>query len=157
MGSIVSVKCQNQDCGYDTTLGVGPGMRLFYQVEDVEKGLRNGTIDNPEALKYLQETNGISCMGVYVCPKCRKLMSDEAMYFVLRRPADEPPGTRPDGRPNFYTLGKNGIRFEVVFPFGQPVCDFCRSELEPFPLRSPDAKCPKCGGKLTVKDSGMYD
>lgn len=142
MGILNNVKCRNPKCGYHATnLREGPGMMGFARNCKRTEAILNGEENLPEVRKILEAGGKISSTAVYLCPKCRKFVSNDAQ-FLLEPKADE----------------RGRKRNEVSFPFGTPTCSECGTELVLVPnVRSSKTKCPKCGNDMKTRIVGMFD
>ena len=88
--------------------------------------------------------NGAKIMtkGIYLCPKCNEFINNN-IYFLLDNFTESPFGT---------------VRYDVVFPFGNPVCDICNSDLVYIDnICSSKVKCPKCDSALNARKIGYTD
>ena len=142
MGDIYNVTCKSKECRYHATLRKGVGMWGFAQLRNYEKALLSGEITNEDVLFRVNKGGKIKSGGIYLCPTCREFMSDNTFYLI------ENLSYSPYGTP----------RFDVTFPFGNPVCKKCESQLEYIPkILSSKVKCPQCGGELKGKLAGCFD
>ena len=89
----------------------------------------------------IETENGAKIMtkGIYLCPKCNEFINNN-IYFLLDNFTETPFGT---------------VRYDVVFPFGNPVCDICNSDLVYIDnICSSKVKCPKCDSALNARKIG---
>lgn len=142
MGSIYSVTCKNKNCRYQKTLHEGPGMRAFAEMMNFRESILVDESSNPCASEKIKNGAKIMTKGVYLCPICKEF-KDNDIYFLLENFTESPYGT---------------IRYDVSFPFGNPFCDICNSELIYIKnILSSKVKCPKCDSILKARMIGHID
>lgn len=133
MADLITITCKNQACRYHAELRSGLNSGRFRRLRAFEKQLPEGTIPPGASL-----TTG----GVYLCPQCRSFMDSDA-FFLLENLRYTPFGT---------------LRFDVSFPFGEPLCPACGSGLTYIRnVLSSTVKCPRCGGDLKARIAGSSD
>jgi hypothetical protein len=142
MGTIYSVTCKNKDCRYHSRLHSGVGMLGFARLHNYEKALLSGDITNNDVLDRLANGAHIRAGGIYLCPACKELISD-GTFYLIENLTYSPYGT---------------ARYDVSFPFGEPVCKTCGSKLEFIRnVLSSKLKCPRCNNELKSRPVGNFD
>ena len=142
MGQMISIVCENPTCRYHVALRQGTGMRGFSKKMDFRDGILNGEIENAVAKSLLEKGAQIRANGIYLCPHCREFQTNE-IYFIADNLEDGP---------------NDEILFDAVFPFGEPKCSKCQTEMTLIKdILSSDVKCPKCGGTLKPESIGFFD
>ena len=142
MSELYSITCKNKACRYHKELRSGVGMDGFVQIKNYENDILDGKIENIKALKSIKEGGHIQACGIYLCSQCRELVNNAAYYLV------ENIIYSPYGTP----------RYDITFPFGEPLCTQCGSKLEYiWNVLSSKVKCPRCGEELRTRKSGRFD
>lgn len=145
MGGFVSVKCRNKACKYHVMLRLGVGMHGFREMRTMEQKILSGEMEASEKIKaLLQSGEHLDANAVYLCPKCRELVTDTS-FFIF-----EPIHVSPYGTVREYKLH---------YLDKEPVCKECGSLLDhllsPFSSKTP---CPKCGtANMISRDKGTFD
>ena len=142
MGSIYSVSCKDKNCGYHKELREGCGMLGFAEMMNFREALLNNESINTTACEKLKNGAKIMTKGIYLCQKCEDFKTSN-IYFLLENFTESPLGT---------------VRYDIAFPFGNPICDICNSELIYIKnILSSKVKCPKCGSDLKARMIGNTD
>lgn len=142
MGQMFSIVCDNPQCHYHANLRQGPGMFTFARAMNFRDAVVNGEIENEYAKSLFDHGAEIRTNGIYLCPHCREFQTNET-YFVADNLEDGP---------------NDEILYDAVFPFGEPRCSKCQTEMTLIKeILSPDVRCPKCGGTLRPESIGFFD
>ena len=142
MGEMYSITCRNKDCRYHVHLREGVGMIWFARMKNFEQQIISGEAHNPAAQDSIQKGAELRAGGIYVCHNCKEFKRDNT-YYLIENPVYSPFGT---------------ARYDVVFPFGEPICDQCGDKLEYIRnILSSKVNCPRCGGELKGKTVGCFD
>ena len=117
-------------------------MRMFAHSKKIEDDILSGKIVNQEALRLLKKGSNINTRAIYLCRKCKEFANNDTMYM----------------QDNITISPYGTARYDVVFPFGSPLCEVCGSKLEYIKnIRSSNVKCPKCGGDMKSRIAGYTD
>ena len=144
MGGFVSIKCRNKACKYHVMLRVGVGVQGDREIRAMEHRILEGEVEVSEKVKsLLQSGEHLEANAVYLCPKCRELVTDSS-FFIF-----EPIHVSPYGTVRQYKLH---------YLDKEPACKECGSLLthilSPFSSKTP---CPKCGSdNMISRDKGTF-
>jgi hypothetical protein len=142
MGRKYSVICKNKNCKFHTILREGPGMIGFANMMTFRESILLNECSNPSAAEKLKNGAKIMTRGIYICLQCKEFKENNT-YFFLENFTESPYGT---------------VRYDVTFPFGDPICDVCNNELIYIKnILSSKVKCPKCDSELKARKIGYID
>lgn len=142
MGEMYSITCRNKNCRYHAHLREGVGMMGFARMKKFEQQIISGEVHNPAAQDSIHNGAKVCDGGIYVCHKCKEFKRHNT-YYLIENLVYSPYGTP---------------RYDVTFPFGEPMCDQCGDKLEYVRnILSSKVKCPRCGGELKSRPAGCFD